>query len=727
MNSSDRNGKLRQSAGQKGGQWLAVQPQAWDRDGGPEKPAVALSHYFWVMRRQWWKMAAFIAVSLIATLIVSSRVTPIYESTATVDVDRQMPAGIIGQEATRPGVNDADQFLATQVKLIQSDSVIRPVIEQYKLRDTVSEGADGSEDAPVRLRNLKVTRPPNTYLLSISYRDPNRQLAADVANAISHSYIAHTYNIRYQSAASLAAFMEKQLDELKAKMERSGAALTQFERELNMINPEEKTSILSARLLQLNTEYTNAQTERVRKEAAYESVKSGSLEAAQVSTQGEALKKLSERLDEAEQHFAEIATHFGVNHPEYKKAEHQVAAVQKLLESASANISRRVKVEYSQAIDREEMLLKTVAETKTEFDRLNARSFEYQGRKREADGDKQLYEELVRKIREAGINAGFQNSAIRIADAARPPVRPVSPNLQVNLALAFLGSSMLSLCVMVIGDAMNKTIRDPEQVSCGLRTAVIGSLPNTREIQVRAPIAAPPASPSGALVRLYKPANVKMGGYEEAIRVLRNSILLADFDQQMRSLMVTSPSPAEGKSTVAAHLAVANAKLGKRTLLIDGDLRRPTAHRYFDLPAGPGLNEVLRGEANWQDVVVSNPDLPGLDLLLAWSAMPQAADIVGAALVDIVHEAAAQYDLVILDSPPLLGFSEPLQMARSVDAVIVVALAGQTEQRSLGTALESLRRLRVQVLGVVLNKVRADTGDGYYSYYHDRRYYGRYQ
>ena len=209
-----------------------------------------------------------------------------------------MPTGVLGQEAMQSATNDADQFLATQVKLIQSDSVLRPVAQRYKLLE--AEGADAqgtvkpadAEDAPVVLKKLKVSRPPNTYLLLISYRSPDPRLAADVANAIAQSYLEHTYNIRYRSSASLSAFMEKQLEELKAKMERSSAALAQFERELNVINPEEKTSILSARLLQLNTEYTNAQADRVRKEAAYKSVRGGTLEAVQVSTQGESLGKI---------------------------------------------------------------------------------------------------------------------------------------------------------------------------------------------------------------------------------------------------------------------------------------------------------------------------------------------------------------------------------------------------------------------------------------------------
>ena len=147
--------------------------------------------------------------------------------------------------------------------------------------------------------------------------------------------------------------MEKQLEELKAKMERSSAALAQFERELNVINPEEKTNILSARLLQLNTEYTNAQTDRVRKEAAWKSVQSGSLEAAQVSTQGEKLKKLSQKLDDARQKFADVKTHYGANHPEYRKAAVQVEEIERQLRDARQNVAQRVEVEYREAVNRE--------------------------------------------------------------------------------------------------------------------------------------------------------------------------------------------------------------------------------------------------------------------------------------------------------------------------------------------------------------------------------------
>jgi succinoglycan biosynthesis transport protein ExoP len=231
--------------------------------------------------------------------------------------------------------------------------------------------------------------------------------------------------------------MERQIDELRAKMEKSGLALAQFEKDLDVINPEEKTNILSARLLQLNTEYTAAQGERVSKEAAWNAMKSGSLEAAQVSSQGAELATLNETLNQARQRFALVKSTYGSTHPEYRKAASEVAEVERQYESTRKNIADRIEVEYREALNREQMLQKTVAETKAEWDRVNSRSFEYQQLKREADADKTLYDELIRKIREADINAGFQNNNIRIADVARPALHPVFPNIKLNLILAF--------------------------------------------------------------------------------------------------------------------------------------------------------------------------------------------------------------------------------------------------------------------------------------------------
>lgn len=696
-----------------------------------EEIHVPLAHYLWILKRHRWAILLFITAAVLATLIVSSRITPIYESTSIIDIDRQMPNGIVGQEAVRSSsINDSDQFLATQMKLVQADAVLRPVALKYNLLERERQFDDPqpaaqvtTEEAPVMLKKLKVTRPANTYLLLVSYRSTDPRLAADVANGIAQSYLEHTYNIRFRSSSSLTSFMEKQLEELRAKMERSSAALMQFERELNVISPEEKTSILSARLLQLNTEYTNAQSDRVRKEAAFQSVRSGSLEAAQVSNLGEPLRRLTERLNESQEKFSEIKAHYGSNHPEYKKAAAQLTELQRLHDKTRQQISQRSEIEYQESLTREAMLEKAVRETKAEFDRLNARSFEYQSLKREAEADKKLYDELVRKIREAGINASFQNSSIRIADTARPALRPIFPDIRLNVALAFLFSTLLAIGAAIVSDTLDNTIRDPEQVARTLRTQVLGTLPVVKNWKGRLGPVAQHGATGTALVALSDAAGKAVNGYDEAIRTLRNSILLSDFDRRLRSLLVTSASPGEGKSTIAAHLAATHASQGNRTLLIDGDLRRPSVHKRFGISSAVGLSNVLISEISWKDALTKAEGLPDLDVLPAGPPSRKASDLIGRGLVEVLEEASLLYDLVILDAPPLLGFAEPLQMATSVDAVVVVTRAGETNRKAVGAVIATLQRLRANVMGIVLNQVHQEMSDSYYYYSHYGKYY----
>jgi polysaccharide biosynthesis transport protein len=223
--------------------------------------------------------------------------------------------------------------------------------------------------------------------------------------------------------------------------------------------------------------------------------------------------------------------------------------------------------------------------------------------------------------------------------------------------------------------------------------------------------------------------------YEEAIRTLRNSILLTDFDRRLRSVLLTSASPSEGKSTVAAHLAVTHARQHKRTLLIDGDLRRPSVHRLFQIPNHTGLSNVLMrhepqaSSANpltWPEAVIRLDEPVGLDILPAGPSSRRASDLIGMGLAEIIEEATQIYDLVVLDAPPLLGFAEPLQMATAVDGVMVVARAGDTSRKALSTVITTLTRLRANLIGVVLNEVHREVSPGYYYYYgHYSKYYSR--
>ena len=446
-----------------------------------------------------------------------------------------------------------------------------------------------------------------------------------------------------------------------------------------------------------------------------------------MSSQGEQLRRLADRLDESREKFAVVKTQYGVAHPEYKKAFSQLTELERQFETLKSSIALRASAEYREAVNREGILKTAVAETKAEFDHLNARSFEYKALKQEADGDKGLYEELMRKIKEAGINSSFQNSSIRLSDSARPAFKPVFPDLPLNAALAFLFSTLLSVGAAVMADVLDNTVRDPDQIQKGLKTEVLGSLPIVKHWRGTVTQAILPASTSPNAPRVKSARRRgQASAFDEAVRTLRDSILLSDLGRRPHSILVTSATPREGKTTTSVHLAIAHSLQKRKTLLIDADLRRPGIHDTFGVPNERGLSTVVSGEAGWRDVLQKTEAYPDLDILTAGPASRRAADRLGTTLEKLLTEAEKDYDLVLVDSPPLLGFAEPLQMASVVDGVVVVTLAAQTSKAAVASVLGSLKRLKTNVIGVALNEVHEDMSDRYYYYGYYGKYYSKY-
>jgi capsular exopolysaccharide synthesis family protein len=275
---------------------------------------------------------------------------------------------------------------------------------------------------------------------------------------------------------------------------------------------------------------------------------------------------------------------------------------------------------------------------------------------------------------------------------------------------------------------MDTTLRDAAEASRFLGTDVIGTLPKDQS----AALQTKPEDPSlveAALARVGLNGNGNgnghhgkgsysgISGFEESIRTIRNTILLSDFEQRLRSIVVTSAAPSEGKSTMAAHLAIANAARGKKTLLVDADLRRPSLHSKFGYSLGAGLSNVLTGDAIWQEVVLPVEGRPNLTLLMSGPGSHRAADLIGPRLSELLDEFAKEFDLVILDSPPLLGFAECLQMATAADGVLIISRAGETKRKAVAAVVSTLQRLRANVIGVVLNQVSHNTSSDGYSYY----------
>jgi polysaccharide biosynthesis transport protein len=701
----------------------------------PEPLSFLLSHYFKVvLAKRWWILLVVILAGA-ATLAISKRIVPIYEATASIQIDRRGPTGVVGQESTQSAQGDAEQFIATQVRLIQSASVLRPIAQQFGLLSAdppINNSSTLDVKGSVSLPGLKVVQVPGTYIVLISYRSESPTKSAEVANAVANGFIKQGVVSRMTSTRDVSKYMEKQIDELRAKMERSSAAVIEYGKELTIVNPEDKTNIQASRLIQLNSDYTAAQLDRVRKEAAFKEMQNGTLESAQTSAQGDSTRKAAEKLQEAEDKFEHVKTLYGAKHPEYEKAQTEVALLKQALANNTTNTQKRVKSEYEESISREEMLKNKVDDLKTQVDSLNTRSTQYQAMIREADADRKLYEELMQKIKEAAINSGFDNNSVRMADDAQAENVPVSPNVRNNVAVAMMLSLFLSIAGVILIDTMNTTVRDPESITRLTRTEVVGILPFVKNWKGRRHVLARNEGIDPRAIVPFSESRTsgnyeEFDGFDEAMRSLRNTILLSSPHGAIRRLLFTSASPAEGKTTTAVHVAVAHALQGNKTLLIDADLRRPGTQQILDYKADIGLSNVILENRPWREAVTAIPSVANLDILPAGARAGHAASLLERIMPGILGEAEKEYSLIVIDAPPMLGFSEPLQLAAMVDGVVIIALAGRTNRKDVATMLHTLRRLGARVIGIALNGVTKDLAERYdypgtYGAYHSHYY-----
>jgi capsular exopolysaccharide synthesis family protein len=687
-----------------------------------------------VLYKQRWKIVHFVAIAMILALALQFLFPRLYSATAVLRLERHSAAGAVGQEASQiSSINDMDAIITTDMELAQSDPVLRPVAEKYHLRDYEkksiwrdwfgvkpdAETLRRAQGAPVELKWLKVTRPANTYLIRITYRawtDP--QLAANVANEIGQSLIQHVQESLDQSYSDLSSAIRRDMEQLRSKMDVSGRRLAQYEKELNMVDPEQHSTVLTSRLTQLLAEYTVAQADRLHKQATFENIAtSPTLAATQAMEAGNQRQSLLEialgRLATAREQFTAARSYYGENHPEYRKAKQQLDEAQAQVENVRLATNDEAAAEYKQALGRELLLKHQVAETKAEVDGLKARALEYAQLKTEADNDRRMYIDLETRTREADVNRQFNDATMQFVAQALPPEKAIFPRLAINLPIAFVLALLLGVLGALATDAFDTTFSDADEVSARMRLEVLSTLPEARRLAVKVD------SQTGMVPSAYGRGAEMSVRYEEAIRMLRNSIGLAGMQQPLRTLLITSSGAGEGKSTTAAHLGAACAQAGKKVLLIDADLRRPSLHKKFGVTKKIGLADILAHRISPVDVIVE-VNVPGLFLMPAGPPMLNAADLISLGFAGVLTQASRNFDLVIVDAPPMLGLSETQELATMVDGVLLLAKADGTSAKALGETMSALIRCRAKVLGVVMNQVKFSRlkGFGYYDQTH---------
>jgi polysaccharide biosynthesis transport protein len=684
-----------------------------------------LTFYAEIVRNH-WEMIAVLSIALTALVALGCALAPaINMGSALIAIDRQAVPETVGSDHVM--ITGDDQFMATQQALLEADTILRPVAERYNLLEREHqlqrywfwsysrEKEAAIRNAPTVLKHLKVGRNPNTYLLTITYRDTNPQVAADVANAIADSYLREIFETRTKEAGRLTSSMERQLIDLKQKMESTHNALMVYQRDLGTADPEQKTSVLVSRLQALNTENSAAEADRIAKEAVYREAKDGSLPEVEVSAQSSDLSKDVEKLQIAKANLALVGATYGDQHPEYRKAAVQVQEALAALDESRRNVATRIDVDYRQTLVRERMLSTAVAETKQQVDDLTSQSFDYLQLKHEADAAERVYEDLFAKIKESGINSELQNNIIRLADSARPAAKPTFPNWPLIVGCCMVLFSLASAAYFVSAELTDVTAKEIEPMEEALGISVVCALPQVTDMHLRLALGT-----EGIRFAGNRWSNMQGGFFDEGIRHLRGYLVLSTQSHVPKSVLVTSAFPGEGKSTLALALAMANAEQGKRTLLIDGDLRQPAIERMVRLDPDAGLAAVLAKTIPWRVAARAVPSRPNLFVLGSGLPLPLALALLGPQMRGILAQATKEFDLVVLDSPPLLGCAETLDLAAATDVTVLTVRSGHTPMKAVGAAVETLRRVNVPIAGIVLNESATVTDATYKAY---ARYY----
>jgi succinoglycan biosynthesis transport protein ExoP len=691
----------------------------------PAESQRPLTFYAGILRRHGFTIALLSMVLTALVVLGCSLLPAVSTGSAIIAIDRQASPETVGDN--RLLSTGDDQFMATQQSLLQADTILRPVAERYDLLRREHqlrryffwyypvEKQNAIRNAPIVLKHLKIEREPNTYLLTITYRDQHPQLAADVANGIADSYLRNIFDTRVKEAGRLTSSMEQQLIDLKEKMESTHRDLMVYQRNLGTADPEQKTAVLVAKLQALNTESSTAEGDRIAKEAVYREARDGTLPEVEVSGQSSDLTKDVEKLQVAKANLALVGATYGDHHPEYKKAAAQVEEAQLALDESRVNVATRIGVEYRQTLVREQMLSQAVGETKQQVDDLTSQSFNYLQLKHEAETAEKVYDDLFAKIKQSGINSELQNNIVRLADSARPAAKPIFPDWVkiVCFSMAFFVFAC-SACV-IWAELADATAKEPGAVEAALGVPVVCSLPTVSGMELRLALGSDGMRIAGSRWR-----GLQGGFFDEGVRHLRGYLMLSELSNAPKSILITSALPGEGKSTVALSLAMAHAEQGKRTLLIDADLRQPSIERLVRLDPDAGLAEVLAHRSHWSSATRSVPGRPNLSVLGSGLPLPLALVLIGPQMRGILKQAIEHFDLVILDSPPLLGCAETLDLAAAADLAVLAVRSGQTPMKSLAAAVETLRRVNVPIAGIVLNEsaIAADaTHKAYARYY----------
>lgn len=715
-------------------QALANLMRGMEGEGGEEKQFSLVDYWHVLVKRKWTVIGLFV-ISVLTGFMMTMLSTPLYQATTTVQIDRPMEPSV-GQsaDATRTYMDFFDpRFYETQFQLLRSRTMSEKVAARFDPDDPVFT-VMAAPSPFTRLVNLLTGAPEqtaqettieqkrsrlaglvrggmnlepvrDTRLVRIHFVSPDPGLSASVANAIAESFIQTNMDRRVDTSAYARDFLEDRLEQVRVKLEDSERALAEYaQREQIAVGANE--SLLAQDLEALNAALTQAKQERIDAETKLRQVQGMGALAHPMLLQNEGVQALRSTRGKLEAEYQEKRLTYKEGYPLMQQLRSQIEQIDVQLDREVRIVREGLSAAFEGAKQKESMLEAQVKNVANQVLDVQARRASVTVLEREVETNRQLYDALLQRFKEIGISATTEANNISIVDRALPPGGPFSPNLYRSLMMAMVVGLVLGIALAFLFEYLDDTLKRPEEIERHLGVGVLGVIPKLEGSNVEEAL------------------EDARSAFSEAYRSVRTSLQFSTEQGVPKVLLITSSSSAEGKSTTAVTLAKNLAQLGKRVLLIDGDLRNPSLHRSLGSENVVGLSNYLAGSIKPAAAIRPTKQLR-LTFIPSGPLPPNPAELLaGPKMMSLLSLAAEKFDQVIIDGPPVMGLADAPILANIADGTLLVVEAGVTRIAMAKASLKRLMGARAHVVGALLTKFDARVaGYGYGSDYSAYSYY----
>jgi succinoglycan biosynthesis transport protein ExoP len=738
-----------------------------------------LHDYLMILRHRWKLIAGFTVAGLLMMGFVSLMSRPLYTAQAVLHVENRAPAVTNFQQiqSAPTYLVEGVEYFQDQINYLESRSLAAAVIKELSLdKDerfldkrgfnifrflvklpskvmgfftwlvTPSQPDVESDEANAQAYgvdplligkyqfNLLITPVVNSRLIQVSFTSPSRELARQIADAHAALYIRKGLQAKFELTGEAKKFLENEIDRVQNELTTAEAALNDFRRQHQVISLDDNENAIVERLRDLSRRVTEAQADRITAESDYRLVQNREYDSLPAIINNQLVNGLKAEVGRLETQQAQVAEVFLGGSPQLQEINSQLRQAKSRLDREIARAVGGVESIYLAAQAREKSLSDELARQQDMVLDQKEVSGQFIKLETAVNTTRTLYGTLLQRKAETDVVKGVTLSNASVMDPAELPIDPSYPKVPLNLAFGLLFGCVLGTALALVMENLDSSLKTPDDVRRSLRLPTLGVVPDFGKLSATPTAAAPlpleegetraVAVPNAEVLSLTRRQSVPA----EAYRSIRTSILFLNPEAPLRTLLITSSEPREGKTATTVNLAISLAQLGNRVVVIDADLRAPRCHRALGVPAGPGLAEVLRGQAELSNVVlalnldegritVGNGDGEArLHLLQSGRPPGDPSELIASARMrDVLRTLTEQYDMVLIDSPPVFPITDSAILAPVVDGVVLVVRGHRTNRQITTEALERLHFMKANVVGCVLNGV--DPGSGYYRSY----------